>query len=85
MIDRRIAIWYIGITMWMVLMATVLGHAESPSELLNSTENLSLPEAAFLLATHGYNVTYQDGIFLLNGSEIKQCGNTKMWEESRPT
>jgi hypothetical protein len=84
MIDKRLAVWYIVITMWVVLMGCVLGHAESPGELLNSTENLSLPEAAFLLATHGFNVTYQGGIFLLNGSEIKQCGNTKMWEAVKP-
>jgi len=43
--------------------------AESPAELLNSTSNLSLPEAAFLLATHGYDVRYVGGVFWLNGTE----------------
>lgn len=46
--------------------------AESPEELLNSTSNMSLPEAAFLLATHGYDVTYEDGMFMLNGTEFRQ-------------
>jgi len=43
--------------------------AESPAELLNSTSNLSLPEAAFLLATHGYQVTYDGDTFWLNGTD----------------
>jgi hypothetical protein len=43
--------------------------AESPQELLNSTSNLSLPEAAFLLATHGYQVTYDGDTFWLNETE----------------
>ncbi|MCK9570713.1 hypothetical protein M0R72_17320 [Candidatus Pacearchaeota archaeon] len=46
--------------------------AESPEELLNSTSNLSLPEAAFLLATHGYDVTYEGGMFMLNGTEFRK-------------
>lgn len=46
--------------------------AESPEELLNSTSNMSLPEAAFLLATHGYDVTYGDGVFMLNGTDIER-------------
>jgi hypothetical protein len=56
------------------------GFAESPSELLNATPNMSLQEAAYLLAFHGYNVTYVGGIFMLNGTEIRQCPNTGMWE-----
>jgi len=42
--------------------------AESPQELLNSTSNMSLPEAAFLLATHGYQVAYDGDTFWLNAT-----------------
>jgi len=51
-----------------ICLLSMTACAESPEELLNSTSNMSLPEAAFLLATHGYDVTYEDGMFLLNGT-----------------
>ncbi len=44
--------------------------AESPQELLASTGNLSLHEAAFLLAMHGYDVSYVGGVFWLNETEM---------------
>lgn len=44
--------------------------AESPQELLDSTGNLSPHEAAFLLAVHGYDVSYVGGMFWLNGTEM---------------
>jgi hypothetical protein len=55
-----------------ICLLSITACAESPEELLNSTSNLSLSEAAFLLATHGYNVTYEDGIFMLNGADIER-------------
>jgi hypothetical protein len=81
MIDKRLAIWYSLIALWLLLMAAVLSHAESPESLMNSTANMSLEEAAFLLATHGYNITYAGGVFLLNGTEFRQCPVTGMYEE----
>jgi len=53
-----------------ICLLSMTGFAESPQELLNSTSNMSLPEAAFLLATHGYDVSYVGGIFMLNGTVL---------------
>jgi hypothetical protein len=50
-----------------ICLLSITSLAESPEELLNSTSNLSLPEAAFLL----------------NGTEFRQCPNTGMFEEDR--
>jgi len=54
-----------------ICLLSMTACAESPEELLNSTSNMSLPEAAFLLASHGYDVTYEGSIFMLNGTEIQ--------------
>lgn len=67
----------------MICLLSISACAESPEELLNSTSNMSLPEAAFLLASHGYDVTYEDGVFLMNGTEFRRCPNTGMFEEDR--
>jgi hypothetical protein len=63
--------------------AHVIRHApaESPLDLINEW-NLTTMDAAYLLAVHGYNVSY-NGTLMLNGTVIKRCPVTGMWEEDK--
>lgn len=59
----------------LIIALAGMACAESPEELFNKTPLVNLEEFAFLLAMHGYDVTYVDGIYLLNGSDLREQYN----------
>lgn len=49
--------------------------ASNISDLLTSVDNTTIDEFAFLLAMHGYNVTYINKVFYLDGNNLQDIMN----------
>lgn len=57
----------------LILLLCICSEMHAAQELLESTPNLSLEEAMFLLATHGYDVS-GEGYVVLDGESVNIQG-----------